>query len=120
MEFPVELIRKPKIKGLALYVSSLPLFSKRPVIIQDNEIKRLGFFNLTYEQSYTVQEIESEFQRQGIENANAYRVLKTKKINLEKPYREMKITTFRAYHIPETIAKKERGLTIDLAQSCTS
>ena len=119
-DFPAELRRESKVDGLILHVSSLPIFSSKPLVVQDENIKRLGFFNLTYERHYTIQEIEAELLRQGIKNANAYRLLRTKEFNLEKPYRKMKTATFSAYHIPEDLVRRDRELAISLAQSCTS
>ena len=122
MNFIAELTRDGKTNGLALKVSSLPIFSveyEQPVIVPENEISRLGFFNITYEQHYTAQQIESELARLN-KNANAYRPIRTKTINLFKPYRTMHTTTFQSYKIPEELVRQERRNCFELASCCTS
>lgn len=120
MTFPVELIMNPKTRGLILKVSSLPIFGGTNVPVPEKETQRLGFFNITYEHHYTVQEIEAELARTGKNNANAYREIRTRKVLLERPYREMQTTTFQSYHIPEKLARQERENGLELARSCTS
>ena len=120
MDFPVELVRVEKTDKLALNVSSLPIYGGKPIIVPKNKMQRLGFFNLTYERHYTIQEIEAELAKMGIKNANAYRELRTREVEFDKPYRVMQTTDFRAYNIPEKLANKEREKAIALARSCTS
>jgi len=120
MEFPIELVRYPRIKGLVLKAFSLPLFSMKPVFVPEEEIQRLGFFDVTYKNYYDIQQIESGLSLRGIKNANAYREIRTIDVKLENPYRILKKTTFQSYHIPEKLAKKERDKAMSLALSCTS
>lgn len=128
MNFPVELERKPKTSKLMLYVSSLPIFGGKPIVVPEGEVERLGSFSLTAEfvssvGNYTLQEIEAELKRLGKKGANAYRVIRKREFTEDKPdkpYRKMETTTFQAYRIPENLAQKERKNSLDLARSCTS
>ncbi len=125
MDFPVELVMDKHVKGLILKVSSLPIFGDKPVIVPEDKITRRGFFSLTSEYvsqygNWTVQKIEDELQRRGISNANAYRVIRTKRFTQDKPYKKMETTTFQSYHIPENLVQRERKNSIELAGSCTS
>jgi hypothetical protein len=120
MDFPIELQRDEKTNGLVLKVSSLVIFGGKPIFVPDSQLQRLDFFDITYEHSYSVQQIASELQRKGIFDANAYREIRTKKFYTEKPYKSLQTTTFRSYHIPEQLVSEERKKCIALAQSCTS
>lgn len=120
MEFPVELERVGKTDDLALHVSSLLIFGGVPVIVSKQDIERKGFFDLTYEYHYTLQEMQSELARRGIEDVNAYRPIRTKTFTQYPPYRKMQTTTFQSYHIPTDIAKSEREKCSALACACTS
>ena len=120
MEFPVELARVGKTNDLALKVSSLPIFGGVPIIIPEQDIARKGFFDLTYEYSYTIQQLQSELERRGIGDANAYRSLRTKTFATFPPYKKMKTTTFQSYNIPVDMAKNERENGFALTLACTS
>jgi phage/plasmid-associated DNA primase len=120
MGFPVELERVGKTNDLALHISNLVFFGGGPVIIPVKDIERKEFFDLTYEHSYTLQEMVSELERKGINCANAYRPIRTKKFIQYRPYRQMQTTTFRAYHIPAEMVKSEREKCLALARECTS
>lgn len=119
MDFPVELDRDAKTNRLILKVSSLSFFGGKPIFIPE-DVPKIGFFSVTYEMHYTTQEIETELVRLGKNEANAYREIRTGKVILDKPYREMRTTTFQSYHIPEELAKKERKKVVALTISCTS
>ena len=120
MEYPIQLIRNPKVKGLVLKVSSLPIFSKKPVFVREEEIQRLGFFDVIYENYYDIQQINTALSLKGIKNANAYREIRTLELKFENQYQIMKRTTFQSYHIPEKLAQKESDKSMALALSCTS
>lgn len=125
MSFPVELDLDRDSGNLVLHVSSLEIFGDRPVVVPADKTQKLRFFSLTSEyrssvSNYTIQEIETELARLGIDNANAYRVLRKKRFTKDKPFIEMETTTFRAYHVPEDLAQRERKNSLDLASCCTS
>lgn len=120
MEFPVELERVCKTNNLALHVSSLPIFGGVPIIVPEKDIERKGFFDLTYEYGYTIQEMILELKRKGITDVNAYRPIRTREFTQYPPYKRMKTTTFQSYHIPDEIARGDLEKGFALARECTS
>lgn len=120
MEFPVELERVGKTNDLALHVSSLVIFGGVPVIVPKKDVERKGFFDLTYEHSYTLQEMILELERRGIKDVNAYRPIRTREFTQYPPYKRMKTTTFQSYHIPDEMAKSDLEKSFALASACTS